>query len=41
MKELTRVTIIILRHVLYLVYLGPCPGLGVFMSCFYDDFHYD
>ena len=28
---LKRTTIIILRHILYLVYLSPFPGLGIFM----------
>ena len=29
---LTHITIILLRHILYLVYLCPCLGLGVFIS---------
>ena len=31
-------TIFILRHILYLVYLGPCLDLGLFMSYLLDLF---
>ena len=32
------IAVIILRHILYLVYLCPCLGLGQFMSCLCDLF---
>ena len=35
---LKHISIIILRHILYLVYLCPCLGLGLFMSYLYDLF---
>ena len=35
---LIHMTIIILRHILYLVYLAPCLGLGLFMWCLCDLF---
>ena len=35
---LIHIIIIILGHILYLVYLCPCPGLGLFMSCLCDLF---
>ena len=30
------ISIIILRHILYLVYWCPCLSLGQFMTCLYD-----
>ena len=35
---LLHIAVIILRHILYLVYLCPCLGLGQFMSCLCDLF---
>ena len=35
-KGLIHITIIILRHSLYLVYFCSCLGLGTFMSCLCD-----
>ena len=32
------ITMIILRHISYLVYLSPCLGLGLFMSYLCDVF---
>ena len=35
---LIHITIILLRHILYLVYLCPCLGLGLLMSYLCDPF---
>ena len=35
---LIHIAIVILRHILYLVYLCPCLGLGLFMSYLCDVF---
>ena len=35
---LTHITIIILKRIFYLVYLGPCLGLGLFISYLRDQF---
>ena len=35
---LIHIVIIILRHIFYLVYLCPCPGLGLFESYLWDQF---
>ena len=34
------ITILKLRHILYLVYSCPCLGLGLFMSCLCDPFFF-
>ena len=36
--NLVYTTMIILRHILYLVYLGPYLAIGLFLSCLYDVF---
>ena len=37
---LIHITIIILRHILYLVYLCPCLRLGLFMPYLWSTFHF-
>ena len=37
---LIHISIIILRHLLYLLYLCPCLDLGLFMSCLCDLFFF-